>query len=1182
MQLKSLEIFGFKSFAERTKLVFDEGITGIVGPNGCGKSNIVDSIRWVLGEQKTRNLRSDKMENVIFNGTKHKRKSNVAEVSLTFDNTKNILPTEYTTVTITRKLYRSGESEYMINGVICRLKDIHGLFMDTGVSSESYAIIELKMVDEILTNKNNERRAFFEEAAGISKYKVRKRQTLRRLKETDEDLERVEDLLFEIEKNLKSLEKQARRTQRYFELKEEYKIISSQYAYLSVKSIREKEQQIGILVQDYQDQVRGIQAETAQKEARMQALRTELVGDEKNLSEAQYDLNQHLRKIQSMETEKSIKNERLKYLQQREIAIQNQLGTERQQMSRNESQVMDLKNQQADLEGKLTAQERETKDLFDQLSAIRDQYNYQQEEAEVLSNRLRTLEQETQDLIREDEVKRVQIESLTSEISRAEEDRSQRSEDLDAFSSKSQELEGEVSSLGKQVAELEAKEDQRLKSLKEAEELVTKTKDSVYRSNRLLDAKQNEFDLTKSLVENLEGFPESVKFLKKNAQWMHQAPLLSDILACPDEFRVAFENYLEPYLSYYIVKSRQDAILAIHMLADAAKGRANFFILDELESYKARTPLLFTQAKAALEVVEFAEEYKKLAAFLLDNVYLVSQEKDFPEDVPSETVFLTRAGNMAKRKFVMSGGSLGLFEGKRLGRAKNLEKLQKEIGKLQKQLTSEKVKLDKATSELEALKRGEFRKTLQPLQQSLVEKERDLSVLQSREKEHREFLARVGQRTESLVTELEALKKSVSEIEPTLKVKREEHQMLAVETEEKKQLAQEMGLQVTVRNEQYNQSNIQLIQLRNQFDNFGREISSKQDQILRFSKNSEKLQEEKAQMIADTEEIIQSNLQDDESILVLYKQKKELESRVDRLEQKVGMTKSSIHQVDEGMGEIRRKRDSILEKLRTIESSQTETKIEINSLRERMSVEFKIDIQDLQAEELFDKEIESYDFTKIEEKLLKLRGRVQNFGDINPLAVEAFNEIKERHDFISGQRQDLIEAKESLLQTIAEIDEKAQAKFLETYIEVRENFQKVFRSLFSEDDSCDLILKDSENPLESDISIVARPKGKRPLTISQLSGGEKTLTAVALLFSIYLIKPAPFCIFDEVDAPLDDANIDKFINIIKDFSSGSQFIIVTHNKRTMNATKVMYGVTMREGHGVSTIAPVNLEALNLN
>lgn len=1182
MQLKSLEIFGFKSFADRTKFVFDQGITGIVGPNGCGKSNIVDSIRWVLGEQKTSALRSDKMENIIFNGTKQRRKANFAEVSLTFENSKNILPTEYSTVTITRKLYRSGESEYLINGVVCRLKDIYNLFMDTGVSSDSYAIIELKMVDEILNNKHNERMKFFEAAAGISKYKVRKRQTLKRLDDTDADLERVEDLLYEIEKNLKSLEKQSRRTQRYFELKDEYKQISSQYAYLSMQSIREKQHQIEILEREYEDELTGVQSEMMQREARLQALKKELVDDEKNLSEAQYDLNKHVRKIQSIETEKSVKNERLKYLQQRELSIQNQVESERKQLQRNEADVATLQSQKKQTQEAHHQQQEKTEELHRQMQTMGEKNKAQQAHTQELEETYRELEQQTQEMTRELEVKRVQIQSLGAELERAEEDKSQRFEDLDAFHERAESLKSEASSLEKQVNELVKQEADHKRALEETEASVNALKDQVYKTNRLLDAKQNEHNLTKSLVENLEGFPESVKFLKKNAKWMNEAPLLSDVFTCPDDVRVSFENYLDPYLSYYIVKSRKDAVLAVHMLADASKGRANFFILDELDGYKGRNPLIFTQATPALEVVEFAPEYRKLASFLLDNVYIVDHENDFPDQIPPDTVFLTRSGTMAQRPFVLSGGSLGLFEGKRLGRAKNLEKLQKEISRLQKKLTSQKVDLDKASSRLKQLKQIDIRKELEPAQRQLVERQRDLSALNTREKEYQEFLARVGKRTDSLEEELAKLQTDIEQLEPQLRIQQEEKQQLATRLAQNRQLSQEISATYNDYAQTYNEEHIKLIHLQNQLDNTVREIDQKQAQIKRFDEINQSLRAEKEQVIADTEALIQSNLQDDEVMVQLYEQKKAMEARVGRLEQKLGMTKSSIHQVEEALGSIRQKRESVLQKQGKLKESGTEIKLEINSLKERMSVEFNVDLSGLSEEALFDKPLDQYDLENMQDKLQKIRNRVQNFGEINPLAIEAFNEMKERYDFISGQRQDLLDAKDSLLNTIAEIDEKAKIRFLETYEQVRNNFQRVFRTLFSEDDTCDLVLRDMENPLESEISIIARPKGKRPLTINQLSGGEKTLTAVALLFAIYLIKPAPFCVFDEVDAPLDDANIDKFNNIIRDFSRESQFIIVTHNKRTMAATNVMYGVTMKEGFGFSQVLPVDLETLNLN
>ncbi|MEM8891154.1 MAG: AAA family ATPase, partial [Bacteroidota bacterium] len=372
-----------------------------------------------------------------------------------------------------------------------------------------------------------------------------------------------------------------------------------------------------------------------------------------------------------------------------------------------------------------------------------------------------------------------------------------------------------------------------------------------------------------------------------------------------------------------------------------------------------------------------------------------------------------------------------------------------------------------------------------------------------------------------------------------------------------------------------------LIHLRNQVENLNRELGQKNEAIVRYGEQNEQMREELNQVREDTENLINSNLQNDEVIVGMYNQKKELERAVGIREEKVAQTKNSIYQVEESLGSERRKREDILRKQTELKENATEIRIELNGLRERMSVEFQIEVQDLNEEEIFSKGIDKYDVGDLENKMMSIRSRVQGYGEINPMAVEAYNEMKERFDFITGQKEDLLNAKKSLLETIAEIDQTAKEKFLETFVQVRDHFMVVFRSLFSEDDSCDLLLLDEDNPLESEISIIARPKGKRPLTIKQLSGGEKTLTAVALLFSIYLIKPAPFCIFDEVDAPLDDANIDKFNNIIRRFSETSQFIIVTHNKRTMASTNVMYGVTM-ENMGVSRVLPVDLQALNLN
>jgi chromosome segregation protein len=1178
MQLTGLEIYGFKSFAEKTKLAFDAGITGIVGPNGCGKSNIVDSIRWVLGEQKTRNLRSDKMESVIFAGTKAKRKANFAEVSLSFENTKNILPTAYSTVTITRKLFRSGDSEYLINGVTCRLKDIQNLFMDTGVSSDSYAIIELKMVDEMLTNKNNERRRFFEEAAGISKYKIRKKQTLKKLDAADADLERVDDLLFEIEKNLKSLEKQAKRTQKYLELKAQYKEVSAQFALLKLKDINAQRDALKKEEDAIGDQVTKVQSEMAQRESRLMQLKKELIDHEQALSEAQQNLNRHLSRIQSVETDKTVKSERLKYLQQREVAIGDQLETERNKLRQNESDVADLRIRREQLTGELEAAKTEENRLKELLANMRNSREEADQQVAELEAEHREMEAEVQAMRQEIEINSVKVKSLEDELARAEEDKNQRRDDMGAFESRMAELGKEISKLEKEVNTLTVKKEKQAAEIDHTEKTIEALKESVYRKNRLLDAKQNEYNLTKSLVENLEGFPESVKFLKKNAQWIKDAPLVSDVFTTQETYKVALENYLEAYLSHYVVPSREDAMLSVHMLSKSSKGRANFFVLDELDHFKSSNPLLFTQATPAMDVVDFAPEFRKLATYLLGNVYLVSSENDMPDEIPEGTVFLTHSGNVTRRRFRVGGGSLGLFEGKRLGRAKNLEALDKELKKLNKELTAEKLKLDKAVENMRQLKADDFGKVLEPVQKTLLEKQRDLSVLQSRSEEHKAFLARVGKRSESLLEEMEKLRKRAEEITPKLRVRQEELLQLFSKLSEQRALAQERAEALSQQSQAYNEANILLIQKQNQDNLLAQDLSRKREQIAQFDETQAKLKTERDTVAAEIDKLISENLQGDEVIVALYEQKKGLEQTVDSNEQIVGLTKNQIAQGEESLGDMRKKREDLLNHRGTFTEQSTELRVQLSSLKERMNAEFMLDIDTLSEKAVFEKDIEQYTLEAIEPKLHKLRTKVMGFGEINPMAVEAYEEMQERHTFITTQKEDLLAAKQTLLDTIAEIDETAEKQFLETYDEVREHFKRVYRSLFSEDSSADLILKEPDKPLESDIGIMAKPKGKRPQTISQLSGGEKTLTAVALLFSIYLIKPAPFCIFDEVDAPLDDANIDKFNNIIREFSENSQFIIVTHNKRTMAATEVMYGITMQQA-GISTAMPVSLKEI---
>lgn len=1180
MQLKSLEIHGFKSFADKTLFLFDRGITGIVGPNGCGKSNIVDSIRWVLGEQKTRKLRSEKMENVIFNGTSKRKKAHFAEVVLTFENTKNILPTEYTTVAVSRKLYRTGESDYMINGVACRLKDIQDLFLDTGIGPESYAIIELKMVDDILNDKENSRRILFEEAAGISKYKVRKKQTLKKLEETQGDLERVEDILFEIQKQLKSLETQARKARKYFEIKGDYKRVSSRHAYFAIQGLRGSYEAIEKEEQGFGDRLGAIQSQIARHEARLQELRKEQLDNESRLSIAQKDLNAHNARIVEIEKEKSIKNERLKYLQQREFAIGDQLEKDRKQYARTKEELEGVSTRRGEM-GKLVT---EAQKLLVTLKAAREEVAGRHDElklqVEGYSEMHRTMEQELGRLEKDREIKLIQIDGLNREIERNEADRTSKTDELDSFA-------GTLAALVTEVAELEARVSQlrTLKAQNDADveasaKAIDQLKDTIYKHNRGLDARQNEYNLTKSLVENLEGFPDSVKFLKKEAAWIKEALLLGDIFLTSDAYKVALENLLDPYMSYYVVDTHADALQAIRLLADKSKGRANFFILEELVSYVPTSAKAIKGAVPALELVEVAEKYQSLAAYLLDQVYVVEDETTIPDGLPEHAFFLTQSGTLQRKRYALGGGSVGLFQGKRLGRAKNLEKLTKEIKKLEKELSELKQALVGQEVRHGDLKSQTYARDLESQNNLYQRKHRDLSVLQAREQEYQEFIARAGERSEIIERQIEELKEQTERLGPQINHLREEFGVKVAILEEARRMLDNCQADLNEKSEVFNQQNIQCIQQKNHLEMLERDEKQKQDILKALEESEAKNRQELQETKANIHHLVQTNLQNDDQMVALYEEKKAKEDHTSKLEHIAGQMRGNINSTEDQVRASRREKEELEEQKGAIKDRVTDIKIQLNSLKERMKVEFDVDISDLDEAELFEGGLDRHDPEAVEMEMIKLRQKLHSYGEINPMAVEAYDEMKARYDFIHAQKQDLLDARQTLLDTIGEIDTTATEKFTGAFLQIRKHFKEVFQHLFYAGDTCDLELVDPSDVLESPIDIMAKPKGKRPLTINQLSGGEKTLTAVALLFAIYLLKPAPFCIFDEVDAPLDDANIDKFNHIIREFSKDSQFIIVTHNKRTMAATNVMYGVTM-ENTGISKVLPVDLVGLNL-
>ena len=1178
MQLTKLEIKGFKSFGDKVTINFNEGVTAVVGPNGCGKSNVVDAIRWVLGEQSTRMLRSEKMENIIFNGAKGRKPANLAEVSLSFDNTKNILPTAFSQVTITRKLYRAGESEYWLNDVQCRLKDITDLFLDTGIGADSYSIIELKMIDEIIANKEGSRRNLFEEASGISKYKLRKKQTFSKLKDTEADLERVEDLLAEIEKNLKTLENQAKKTERYYRLKEQYKNLSLLLASFRIAGFSESLKAIEKKEQKQHDEKLAVVAQIDGAEAALQQQKADSLTREKNLSVQQKATNEFVSKIRAYENEKKIKNEQLKFQQDKEARLLEELDRDRNQLNHvlyNIKRLAEEKLQED--ENLIDVQERvaELKKAVDELrakqSSTRNELNELNSANNSLQNQIYKTEKDLDILL-------IQQQALEQESQRNLEDTTNKEAELSHFNQVVAELQYRSENMERELVLLVDAEEKLQVQIKEGESELEEVKDSIIKESRRLDAKQNEYNLTKSMVDNLEGFPESIRFLKKTSGWAKNAPLFSDVLFCKEEYRVAIENYLEPLMNYYVVENYYEAIAAINLLSNSSQGRAQFFVLSNYTRHTHHTAVAEDFGGIpALSVIEVEPKYQHLCSHLLKNVYLVndSAEQDLNgTELPHDIVLIGKSGKFNKSQFTMAGGSVGLFEGKRIGRAKNLENLSKEIRSLETKIAEYKFRQDTLHSKLSSLRSLDKSSQIQHLQQDLNRHNSELIAVKTRQEQYEAFIENSRNRKEDIARKIVSIEEEKTLLKPALIELKTQKQIQADLLSAKQLEFNELNEEATQQSNTYNQENIRYHQQQNKVSGLINDTEYRETQKesleTRISHNNSELNKVK---LAIAENLSQSD-NSDVDLLEMYRQKEALEKATQQAEQEYYSWRTRITEAENEIAALRRKKEQFESLENELKDEKNSLKLELNALKERLSVEFNIDIQDLLESPPPADENEN----ELREKTEKIKKQLDDFGPINPLAVEAYNEMNTRYEFIQAQKKDLSEAKASLLTTIKEIDDTARDKFMQAFDKVRENFIKVFRSLFNEEDSCDLILLDPNNPLESDIDIIARPKGKRPLSINQLSGGEKTLTATAILFSLYLLKPAPFCIFDEVDAPLDDTNIDKFNNIIRDFSSQSQFIIVSHNKRTIASTDVIYGVTMVE-QGVSRVVPVDLREL---
>ncbi len=1169
MYISELELQGFKSFAYKTKVRFDSGITAIVGPNGCGKSNIVDSMRWVLGEQRPSLLRSASMTNVIFNGTAQKNALGMAEVSLTFVNNRGLLPTEYNEVTISRRLYRSGESEYLINGTTCRLKDIMDLFMDTGMSSDAYSVIELKMVEEILNDKNNDRRRLFEEAAGVTRYKEQRKKTFRKLDETQKDLQRVEDILVEVRKKTRSLEIQADKAIKaktyQMELEHLDKALNK-YEYLKVlEELKPLQERILNAEKEKQE----ILAKSDELEQAEEYARNELNMKERNQAEAQRRVSQLYSAIRDTETNLRITKEK----------INNEQGVITQytkDIEQSEQDLRDLRELFDSSKHKLESFDHELQKAVHDLqeskerySAIQQQYTAGREELTELERVFNSSNQQLNSL----QTERIKIESR---LENTEGDLIRISEEMEDLEDEIENFRGEKGLLSgklEQAVLQRTEQEEKLQLAREQREFLNTTQDELKDRIRSLqstfDSVQSEIELLREIAESNETFPSSVQFLLSHHQ--HDFELLdvvSNLLATDEKHAVALEAVLGEAMNFVVVQSLEDARRAAALLKEHDRGRATFIPLDQLaDSYEVDNDSLY-------HAVTSAKRFEPLSQLLLGNAILFESVEQACESIGESrrNTGVTYAGEVVTAHQFLQSGSKSKNAGIRVGLKDKIEKLENRAGEAASDLEKARKTLQQTQQEYENIDLRSLEQQLKEADQEVRALENKINGFDSRIQVYEKNIRELAGRRESLINSEGDSKEELQNLQPLQKELQQKLKDLHEEQNQKRQVLKDLEEERSIAQSRYNDAQLRHQDLKNKVENHERDIKRAENGIQnikeRLKLRSEKTEEAKQRIISH--KALVEQYEDD---LKLARGRKEVaDKELSEAEEAAAKQRGKINEIEKELKDIRRQKEVNMELVHHLAMAREKFEMQEKNLSDHIWETYGILMDQVEAELP-----EDMDSDSAGKRISRLKQKLNNIGEVNPLAIQEYEEEKERLNFFEEQIADLQKAERELRETINEINKTATDRFNTTFEKIRVNFQEVFHTLFNEDDYCDLVIdEEAEDPLEAHIEIRANPKGKRPSTINQLSGGEKTLTAIALLFAIYLVKPSPFCILDEVDAPLDDANIERFANMIKRFSNETQFIIITHNKKTMGKAEMMYGVTMPET-GVSRLVGVRMD-----
>ena len=1180
MFLKQLEIVGFKSFAKKATIDFVPGVTAVVGPNGSGKSNITDAIKWVLGEQSVKTLRGAKMEDIIFAGSDSKRALNMAEVTLVLDNHDHHLNVDYSEVSVTRRVFRSGESDFLLNGQKCRLKDIIDLFMDSGLGREAYSIISQGKIDDILNSKADDKRKIFEEAAGVLKYKTRKQQAEKKLTDSQEHLNRVEDIIHELDGQVGPLEIQASIAKDYLEKKASLESIEVALLAHDIEVTHQKWEQKAKEVEELQSNDVDLSSEARVLEAKGEADRQQLQAYDQSIEELQESLLHVSEQLEKAEGQKNVLDERRKNAEESAQSLANKL----EELTGRHSEIdAQLRSEAAALDEQRAALHKEQKELAEKLALYENFEQGMDEKLEALKAEYFNVLNRQTSLKNEGRYLNEQLDLLKQKRSRLEQDKQSSASKWAGISDQEQEHARRLKSKEDELESMRARFSTLEQTIEKHRQAYERDLGIFQKISNTIEQASSRRDMLKEMEEDYAGFFGGVKLVLKAAnkqlRGIHGA--VAELIQVNKSYETAIETALGGAMQNIVVETEADGREAIQFLKKRQGGRATFLPLSVMKARQiASRDLSIVQNEegfvgTADALVRYEPKFQGVIRHLLGNVVIARDLKSagaLANLLGYRYRIVTLDGDVISPGGAMSGGSRKQTSVNLLGRQGEIEQLNAKIKEMQGQKEEAEAKIITLRQDIQDTNR-DARQTRDALEKLTAE-------CRTLEAEHKELLFEVKtmrDRQDLLSRDQTSFAEESGSLTLRLKKIAEELEGLSQDEKILSQAIEDLTYQKK-NQEQSKQS------LNEELTNLKVSVGRQQEVTGAQSEKVDRLQAEKSSLeneIRETEfsksrlgEVVLNHKGDRESIREhLEVLRKDKEAVTKWIAERRGIRLALFETLQENeaeLKEIKRLLRGITEALRREEVSLERLDVELETLLNTLREDYELGFES--AKENYPLTLEEADARR-QVKLIKRA--IEELGHVNIGAIDEYDRVSTRLTFLNSQRDDLLQAKQTLLDVIEEMDEEVSKRFEESFRAIRTHFQKVFAALFG-GGRADLVLTDPEDYLESGVDILAQPPGKKLQHLSLLSGGERALTAIALLFAILKVRPVPFCVLDEVEAALDDANVDRYADYLTKFSKETQFIVVTHRKGTMEKADVLYGVTMQES-GISKLVSVRLE-----